>query len=505
MNLKTRTVPDARARTASVAAVAVAVAVVAVATLALSGCASWQLSQQAWARSIEGQPGVESVDVSYRNTWPTGGAAYEAKLTLSPEVTEAKARSIAAASCAADTTITSVTVSNSDRVVGDGLVRQYDLAAQACIDADELARFAAASAAMGALEPGFAGSFEQVGWQSADPEGRGLARDVPADSYRVFATVADDADFVPALRELAARITDVPLSFGGLSTSEGQLSRPNGAPMEVRLQPGADIERIVPVLEAALALPYDAILVTDNAVSVRVDAGAGVDAGITGGAGVDVGVEGAANLGGSTGLAPGGDSDLDAAQLAALTEAAEAAGMAVGVSPVLLWSGDPLAEQHLVDALTAAPGGVTLGSDAETDLIVQAHTLEGMRAAAELLMSSHQFAANTALIAPGPGEFSVHARPGPGSVPGLPAFPAAAFEAAARAHEALPDATSIELFVEGAELRLTVRYPQDASYTRMQGVRAKLEPLTGLDSESELFDHVVVTPQPREHAPQRGS
>lgn len=495
MNLKTRTVPDARARTASVAAVAVAVTVVAVATLALSGCASWQLSQQAWARSIEGQPGVESVGVSYRNTWPTGGAAHEAKLTLSPEVTEEQARSIAAASCAADTTITSVTVSNSDRVVGDGLVRQYDLAAQACIDADELARFAAASAAMGALEPGFAGSFEQVGWQSADPEGRGLARDVPADSYRVFATVADDADFVPALRELAARITDVPLSFGGLSTTEGQLSRPDGAPMEVRLQPGADIERIVPVLEAALALPYDAILVTDDAVSVRVDAGAGVD----------VGVEGAANLGGNTGLAPGVDSDLDAAQLAALTEAAEAAGMAVGVSPVLLWSGDPLAEQHLVDALTAAPGGVTLGSDAETDLIVQAHTLEGMRAAAELLISSHQFAANTALIAPGPGEFSVHARPGPGSVPGLPAFPAAAFEAAARAHEALPDATSIELFVEGAELRLAVRYPQDASYTRMQGVRAKLEPLTGLDSESELFDHVVVTPQPREHAPQRGS
>lgn len=443
-----------------------AVALLAAAALALSGCASWQIKQRAWADRVEALPGVESLKLTYANTWPNGGVKHDVQLVLSPGISEAEARKIAAVSCESDPTITSISVSSSDSVVDARVVDKYDIATRACIDADELARFSHAMAAMAALGPDFVGNFEQTGWYEIDPAQMSRDWNYPAASYSVSVPVTDDAMLIDALRELTARITDVPLSVGGTEVSDGDLWNDGGPRVEVWLTPDADFERLAPPLAAALALPYTGILATDDTITVRLAV----------------------------------DADFNSPESATFLAAADAAGVESSVSPILLKSGDPSGERELLDALRAVPGGVAISSTGETDLVVQTNTLEGTRAAAELLFASSNFKASCEVWSPEPDGFAVAFTPAAPSVGTLSAFPAAAYAAAEQAHAALPEGGTLRMSVRGNEVTLSARYSPDTTFADMQEVRAILEPISGLGRDTELFTQVIVTPIPKDPA-----
>ncbi|KIP53344.1 hypothetical protein SD72_03675 [Leucobacter komagatae] len=443
-----------------------AVTLLTAAALVLSGCASWQIKQRAWADRVEALPGVESLKLIYANTWPNGGVKHDVTLVLAPGISEAEARKIAAVSCESDPTITSISVSTSGSVVGERRVDKYEIATRACIDADELARFSHAMAAMAALGPDFVGNFEQAGWSEIDPADMSRDWNFPAASYSVNVPVTEGAMLIDAIRELTARITDVPLSVRGTEVSDGDLWNDGGARVDVWLTPDADFERIAPALAAALALPYTGILATDDSITVRLAA----------------------------------DANFSSPEAAAFLAAADAAGIAAGVSPILLKSGDPSGERELLDAVRAVPGGVAVSATRETDLVVQTYTLEGTRAAAELLFASSDFKASFEVWSPEPDGFAVSFSPAGPSVGALSAFPAAAYAAAERAHAELPEGGTLRMNIRGDELTLSARYLPDTSFADMQEVRAILEPISGLGRDTELFNQVIVTPIPKDPA-----
>lgn len=437
---------------------ATAVAALTATVLALSGCASWQIGQRAWASSIEKLAGVDSLKLSYSNNWPSSGVQHTATLVLAPDITEDEARAIAAASCESTPLITSFLVSNSDSVVGSRLVEQYAVSETTCIDADELARFAQVSATMEAMGPAFEGNFGQLGWLVGDPRDSTPASAPPSDSYRVVATVADDALLVDVLLELDARITGVPLSFGGTQAPSGQLWLDDGPRLEAWLSPDADVERLAPAVTAALSIPYTAILVTDDSITVRVAA----------------------------------DADLVTAEIAGFRQASAAADLQAGVSPLLLWSGDPDAEQRFFSSLQHVQGGAELFSERDSEITVQTASRVGLREAAELLIANGSFDTLFRVRAPEPGNFTVSIQPD--SAPRE--FPAEAFAAAEQVHAALPGADRVGFQAAGDERKLSVRYVPDTPYAEMQDVRETIEPLTAGD----VFTQVVVQPNPKQGA-----
>lgn len=368
-----------------------AVALVAASAVALTGCASWGLSQRGWAGAIERNDGVDAVDWSYDSGFLTTGPRYTGEVLLSDELTEVQAASISEASCSAETTMDSVRVATG--AYGAEPVRvEMTIEDESCIDPDLLNAFARTTAAARALGTGFTGDFTVFGIVPSTDEGEADRDDPggdapqgatppvpqpPAGSVRIRATAPESSMLLDALRELHAHLGDRALAFDSsvgstLSTSPG---------VTAHLSPGDELEPMLPVLRAALDLPHGAVRASRDGVTVEL-------------------------------LSTSADRS-DA--VAALREAAADAEIDLDTPlPRIDANADPDRESGLISDLVSVPGGAELvfpGDRPGGELEVRTRDLAGTAAAANVLVGAGEIRASFRVLGPDPKRFWVAVRP----------------------------------------------------------------------------------------------
>ena len=248
-----------------------AACIVGATAIALSGCASWGLSQEAWSGGIRDLPGVEDVTWKYRNNWPSSGPRYDATITLAPDVTVEESRDIARATCAAETNINRLTLTTPGLTGAERPVSQWIAATQTCIEADTLERFARVAQATQRLPRDFVGSVtisgEDAEAAATAPPPDATAAD--AASTRV-SVVAESWDMVwDAAREIQAATPDGRLSFSGTSQARGTGSG-DDTELFAELSPEADLDSLDALVTHAATLDLGRLTITDRTADAAV-------------------------------------------------------------------------------------------------------------------------------------------------------------------------------------------------------------------------------------------
>lgn len=442
----TRTRTRTRTRSAGMLLAATGVTL----ALGLTGCAGSGAAPQRWADALEGLDGVAAASWQRMAPSSVSAAAFQGELTVKPDLTEAQAGTIAAASCRDESDISGVAVGIDEPLLGDNIVRQSEISASGCIPAQALVDFARVNAAMQRLLPAYTGEFVVLDPSDSAPS--------------VLAGATTEAMLLDAIQELHSQFADAPFTFVGDTSDAGGTLTPHGKPITARLTPAAELDRVLPLAESALALERGSIALTDSAVTVHISSTDAL---------ASPAVHEFVELGRELGI-----------EARAILTPLEMAG---GVAPTEA----ELAEQRrLVDALVTVPGGSTVTVNAARTSVL-AHDDIGAAAAAQLLAAAPAYGREFQVGSAADPESWVSIRSG-----GISAERATDVHAAAlRARDEIPgvDRTIATLSAESATLRVFLvgdpdRVPPSTDAGAIAAAREFLQPL----SDDGTFDEIRV-------------
>lgn len=228
----------------------------------LAACTPISFAQQAWEGRLDSADGI--VDASWRfyNGWPTSRSTYRAEIETTPDLTEEQAREIALLSCEGEPRLDEF---DARTTAQDGRwnATKYGLQGS-CFNPEELVRYASVLAALEAVGPALTGEAVVFTFDPDDPRRDG----VDGDTLDLTAETTTTATLFAFLHEIRSRNTNVALSFRGSVDSDGSTITNNGAQIDVLMPVGFDVERALPVLESAYALPHNGITFTEDGITV---------------------------------------------------------------------------------------------------------------------------------------------------------------------------------------------------------------------------------------------
>lgn len=301
-----------------------------------------------------------------------------ASMMVSPDLTEAQARAIAAESCRHNTVITGIQLDTAAEHFAEQRVSAWEFASDECIDAEHIAIFARTVEAVQTL-PEFVGEVNYGG--PIDPlYGYEQERD-GASEFRIDAR--ETAGLLEALRAVREALPGLTLSVWGEIREPGTISESSLPTLDAFLSPDADVARVLPVLAAALELDVVNVKVDDNTVT----------------------------------LSPGTSDLLSSPELHQLERLGQQAGVEVTTQflPLRNATNDSAADQatqsELIAAILAVPGGATIQSPAHGEPSIEVHDFASIEAVTQLLAVREQISMVDRVIltlANGSSELSVH-------------------------------------------------------------------------------------------------
>lgn len=229
---------------------------------ALAACTPISFGQQAWEGRLDSADGI--VDASWRfyNGWPTSSSKYMAEIETTPDLTEDQAREIAHLSCEGEPRLDEFDAHTSARD-GRWNATKYGLLGS-CFNPDELVRYARVLAALEATGPALTGEAIVFTFDPDEPRREG----VDGDTLDLRAETTTAETLFALLQEIRSRNGDIALSFSGSVDDDGSTITDDGAPIDVLVPAGFDLERALPVLETAYALPHQGITFTEDGITV---------------------------------------------------------------------------------------------------------------------------------------------------------------------------------------------------------------------------------------------
>lgn len=239
-------------------------------TWLLAGCSS---GQDVWAEAMEDLDGVVSVEYLSRDNQLVGPDDHEMTVRLEDDLDAEQVRRIAEASCARDAPLTRLTLTTAapdTDEAGSVTLRSAGPYGSACLAEETVAGFAAASAAMGRLLPGYDGDFSSPGFTA----GAAPSPDDPDRALVVVTTSAERARLLDALRALHDESTALPLRYVGWWDEDRDPGTPATRPLVAHLSPDVEMAVLAPLIRGAFALDVEDVEVADRTITVTPPPGA---------------------------------------------------------------------------------------------------------------------------------------------------------------------------------------------------------------------------------------
>ncbi len=328
---------------------------------ALAACTPISFAQQAWEGRLDSADGI--VDASWRfyNGWPTSSSKYMAEIETTPDLTEEQAREIAHLSCEGEPRIDEFDARTTARD-GHWNATKYGLLGS-CFNPDELVRYARVLAALEATGPALTGEAIVFTFDPDEPRREG----VDADTLDLRAETTTAETLFALLHEIRSRNGDVALSFSGSVDDDGSTITDDGAPIEVLVPAGFDLDTVIPVLKSAYALEHHGITFNADGITVSPATVAMISDTAT------LAVQAEAEQAGIrfTVLPPGGGGDADDQTGAAYSTLTTALAALPGISSVELGGSETSVRAGDEQAIAAALELIAGSEDANTEFYIE--------------------------------------------------------------------------------------------------------------------------------------